>query len=72
MGYAPPLDELLTTAQAARVLGVSDVYVRSLLRSKRLPSISTPLGRLIRPSDVECLAQTRASRQAVDSGANHG
>jgi len=45
------LDATVSTGQAARRLGVSDAYVRRLLRDGRLRSIPTPLGRLI-PRDA--------------------
>jgi excisionase family DNA binding protein len=57
------LANLLTTSEAARVLEVSDQWVRSLMRSGRLAHVVTPLGRLIPREAVERLARERRGRR---------
>jgi excisionase family DNA binding protein len=49
----------LSTGQAARRLGVSPQYVRTLIARGTLASEDTPLGALLLESEVERLAQTR-------------
>jgi len=61
------LDEAASTGQAARRLGVSDSYVRRLVRDGRLPSIPTPLGRLI-PRDALDEFARRRERSASSTG----
>lgn len=51
--------ELLSTAQAARMLDRSTDRVRQLVRAGRLPAQMTPLGRLYDRRDVERLAAQR-------------
>jgi excisionase family DNA binding protein len=57
------LANLLTTSEAARVLEVSDQWVRALMRSGRLAHVVTPLGRLIPRDAVERLARERRGRR---------
>lgn len=46
--------DLVTTAQAAAILGVTPTRVRQLTAAQQLlPTLVTPLGRLHAPSDVE-------------------
>ena len=61
------LDGVVSTGQAARRLGVSDAYVRRLLRDGRLRSIPTPLGRLI-PRDALEEFVRRRKRVASSTG----
>jgi excisionase family DNA binding protein len=56
---AEDADELLSTSQAARVLGVSVCWVRRLTDSEALPAIRTPLGRLLPAAAVRELAERR-------------
>lgn len=49
----------LSTGQAARRLGVSYTTIHALVRSGRLPAVSTPLGLLIPAEEVERLVQER-------------
>ena len=61
---APPssfngLEGSVSTGPAARRLGVSDAYVRRLVRDGRLRSIRTPLGRLIPRDALEEFAHQR-------------
>jgi excisionase family DNA binding protein len=53
------LKEAQSTGSAARFLGVSDSYVRRLVRDGRLASIPTPLGRLIPKESLEDFARRR-------------
>jgi len=57
------LANLLTTSEAARLLEVSDQWVRTLMRSNRLAHVVTPLGRLIPREAVERLARERRGRR---------
>ena len=54
--------DVLTTGEAARRLECSQVWVRHLIASGRLPAASTPLGHLIPRDAVERLALERAER----------
>jgi excisionase family DNA binding protein len=57
-------DELLTSAQAARVLGVTPDRVRQLADAGQLPvALRTAAGRLLRASDVAALAAARQARR---------
>jgi len=57
----PHPHDLMTTGEAARVLGLSPDMVRLLERDGRLPAQRTTNGlRLFRRGDVEKLADTRA------------
>jgi hypothetical protein len=59
----------LTTAEAARALGVTPARVRQLLQAQRLVYEPTPLGRLIDPASV---ARFKAEREAQrDREARH-
>ena len=53
------LGDAVSTGPAARFLGVSDSYVRRLVRNGRLASIATPLGRLIPRNSLEEFARRR-------------
>ncbi len=53
------LDATLTTSQAARILGLTDQSVRALVRSGKLPAMTTPLGMLLDPLVVHALADQR-------------
>lgn len=56
--------EILTTADAARRLGLTPASVRLLAKTGRLPHTRTASGtRLFRLDDVERLAQERAGRR---------
>jgi excisionase family DNA binding protein len=50
---------LLTPSEAARIAGVSADSIRSWLRSGRLASTATPLGRLIDPYALDQLISER-------------
>lgn len=54
------VEDLITPAQAGRLLGVTSERVRQLADSGRLPVVRSPLGRLFSRTDVEMLAKTRA------------
>jgi excisionase family DNA binding protein len=57
------MSDLLTTADAARILGVVPATVRQLERNGRLAAQRTSSGvRLFQRSDVEQLARERATR----------
>ena len=61
MAPLPLIDvhDAVPTGAAARYLGVSDSYVRRLMRDGRLPSIPTPLGHLIPRQVLEAFARQR-------------
>ncbi len=68
----PHPDDLMTTGEAARVLGLSADMVRWLEREDRLPAQRTTTGlRLFRRGDVEELAakRTRAPGRSANEGA---
>jgi hypothetical protein len=59
--------EGLPTSVAARELGVSAVRVRQLMSAGQLRFITTPLGRLVDPIDLQRLqAERAAKRQGSD------
>ena len=60
MVAALDLDQMLTTAQAARRLDVTPAMVRVWLRSGKLSHVSSPYGALIDPQAVARLAEQRA------------
>jgi excisionase family DNA binding protein len=63
----PRPHDLMTTGEAARVLGLSPDMVRLLERDGRLPAQRTTNGlRLFRRGDVEKLAATRAQTGRSD------
>jgi excisionase family DNA binding protein len=54
---------VITSREAAPILGVSDRYVRRLAAEGKLPTaVETPWGRLFARSEVEHLAAERAGR----------
>jgi predicted site-specific integrase-resolvase len=60
------LTHWLSLGQAARRLGVSPQMVDVYCRTGKLTFVSTPLGRLIDPANVERLAKEReAQRKGV-------
>ncbi len=55
-------DELLSTAEAARILGVTPDRIRQMVNAGQLPPVqSTTLGRLFARRSVERLARERAA-----------
>jgi hypothetical protein len=56
---------LVRIADAAHVLQVTPDRVRQLIRNGSLPSISTPLGKLLNTVDVERLAAARKGATAI-------
>lgn len=58
-------EELLTSGQAARVIGISANGIRYLLRAGRLDHTLTPLGRLIDPRSLAELQTKRLQRPAA-------
>jgi excisionase family DNA binding protein len=59
---------LLSTHEVARRLDLSTDYVRRVIRSGRIPSTPTSLGRLVRPQDVDAFARRRQLVTAGDAG----
>ena len=58
-------EQLLTTGDAARRLGVSTEFVRKLVRSGRLPEHRTQGGQhIFSADDVEALVAERSARDA--------
>lgn len=67
------MEQLLSVADAARVLGVVPATVRQMERSGRLPARRTAGGiRLFRREDVEGLAATRTANCQRPSPAANG
>ncbi len=65
------MEQLLSVADAARVLGVVPATVRQMERSGRLPARRTAGGiRLFRREDVEQLAEARATIDRRPPGAS--
>jgi hypothetical protein len=54
----------LSSGQAAREIGLSEARIRQLLSSGALPSVATPLGRLVPADAVAAYARSRANRKA--------
>jgi excisionase family DNA binding protein len=63
------LDDAVSTGPAARFLGVSDSYVRRLVRDGQLDSVATPLGRLIPKESLEDFARRRDQSVRPQGGA---
>jgi len=57
------IGEMVSVGQAARELGVSAEYLRRLIRRGDLRGVSTVLGTIIDPAEVDRLARERAARQ---------
>jgi hypothetical protein len=51
----------LTPAQAARHIGVTPAWIRTLMKRDRVQYVATPLGRLVNP---DSLASMRAKRRS--------
>ena len=65
------LGEMLTTAEAGRIAGVSEQTIRLWMRSGKLPSTKTKLGALIDPVRLGRLLSQReaaARERAVKRG----
>jgi hypothetical protein len=58
------MDTWVSTAQAARILGVGSSRVRQLALAGRLLYVMTPLGRIYARADVEALAGSKRSAVA--------
>jgi hypothetical protein len=69
---ADPQDPLLSPVQAARLIGEQSANIQSWLRRGLVPCVRTPLGRLVRKSDllqfVERTGRASAGRQAQPVG----
>lgn len=52
--------ELLTTGQVARLTGLSQAWIRTLIRKGELRCIESPVGFLVPRTDAEVLAAERA------------
>jgi hypothetical protein len=59
------LSQRLSTAEAARELGVTPARVRQLLQAQRLDYDQTTLGRLIHPASVARLKAEREAQRAT-------
>lgn len=57
------IGEMISVGQAAREVGVSAEYLRRLIRRGALRGVSTVLGTLVDPAEVERLARERAQRR---------
>jgi len=71
-GIMPAVIDGLRTGQAARLLGLSEQSVRTLVRRRKLVAIKTPYGLLVDEADAHRLAaereQTAARRYARTGG----
>ena len=56
-------DAVLSTSAAARRAGVSAQAIRLWVRDGRLPAQSTPLGLLVRVSDLDRFLAERSTRR---------
>jgi len=63
-------DELLSTGQAARRAGVSREAVAQWIRLGRLNAVSTPLGKLVRPDDLDRVVTQRKERRSTSAHAS--
>ena len=54
--------KLLSTSQAAEILGVDDSRVRQLILSGRLPSMQVGRAHLIKESDLALVSERKAGR----------
>ena len=57
------LSSFLAPSEAARRLGVSVEQVRAWMKSERIRSIRTPLGRIIPVDEIDRIAAERAQRK---------
>lgn len=62
--------KLLSTSQAAEILGVDDSRVRQLILSGRLPSMQVGRAHLIKESDLALVAERKAGRPKKEGVAN--
>lgn len=53
------LNDFLSPSQAARLAGLSSVWLRELAQAGKIPHVKTPLGVIFCRSDVEELAAKR-------------
>jgi len=65
-GTMEAMDELLSSGEVARRLGISAERVRQFAQAGRLPYVRTPLGRLYRSADVERLLAERMGRKGTE------
>ena len=64
----------LRTGEAARLLGLSEQTVRTLVRRRQLVAVQTPYGLLVDEADAHRLAAEReqiAARRCAGSGGRH-
>lgn len=65
------MDQLLSVADASRILNVVPATVRAMERAGRLPALRTAGGiRLFRREDVERLAVERHRREVPEASSN--
>ena len=65
-GTMEAMDELLSSGEVARRLGISAERVRQFAQAGRLPYVRAPLGRLYRSADVERLLAERMGRKGTE------
>lgn len=63
------MSRLLRTGEAARILEVSDVTVRAMVREGKLAAQETPLGMLFDPAEVERVRAERAAKTTTEATA---
>lgn len=62
------LGDLLSPAQAARILEVTPLRVRQLMAEGKLNYVRTPIGRLVDPDSLQNLRRERAEKAAARAG----
>jgi len=56
---ARKMEQFISPSQAARALGVSGQRLHQLLNESKIPSLRTPLGRILLASDVQKFQRER-------------
>lgn len=59
------LADYITSGRAARLAGVSDAWMRELLVTGRMPSIKTPLGKLIPRDALDAYIRKRSATEVA-------
>ncbi len=65
MGATVDVSQLITTGEAARILGVTTLMARVYAEEGKVRAVSTRLGWLLDRTDVERFAVERAEKKAV-------
>ncbi len=57
------MEDLISTGQASRLIGISQPWLRRLIHAGQLEAVETPLGALLRREDVEAYAERRSAQK---------